>query len=91
MSESEAPELPLDSDGNPLMFETALAELETLVGQMEAGELSLEDSVTCFERGMTLHQFCQQALEQAETKVDVLVRQSRAPADGDLEPFTSDE
>ena len=60
-------------------FEQALAELEGLVEQMELGELSLEDSLTAFERGVKLTRHCQSALKAAELKVKVLTES------GDLE------
>jgi len=55
-----------------LDFESALGELEALVEQMETGELSLEDSLNAFERGVKLTRHCQSALQQAELKVKVL-------------------
>ena len=54
-------------------FETALGELEKLVQGMESGELSLEDSLKAFEKGMQLSRDCQQALSEAEQKVQVLM------------------
>ncbi len=54
-------------------FEKSLAELEGLVEQMEAGELSLEDSLKRFERGIELTRACQAALRLAEQKVDKLI------------------
>lgn len=57
-------------------FESALKELETLVETMEKGELSLEDSLTHFERGVQLSRTCQQALREAEQKVEVLIKNS---------------
>ena len=66
-------------------FETALAELEALVDQMEAGDLSLEASLTAFERGVKLTRHCQAALRQAELKVKQLTE------DNQLEPFDPDE
>jgi exodeoxyribonuclease VII small subunit len=57
-------------------FETALKELETLVDTMEKGDLSLEDSLSHFERGVQLSRTCQQALKDAEQKVDILMKKS---------------
>ncbi len=54
-------------------FETCLAELETLVARMEQGELNLDDSLGAFERGISLFRRCQQALDQAELKVQQLL------------------
>jgi exodeoxyribonuclease VII small subunit len=55
-------------------FEKSLDELESLVARMEHGELTLEDSVKAFERGMFLYQNCQQALNEAELRVDMLLK-----------------
>lgn len=53
-------------------FETAMAELEVLVQRMEGGELSLEDSLKEFERGVKLTRLCQAALKVAEQRVKLL-------------------
>ncbi|WP_442683843.1 exodeoxyribonuclease VII small subunit [Stenotrophomonas sp. JC08] len=53
-------------------FEQSLQELENLVEKMEAGDLSLEQSLTAYERGVGLYRQCQQALEQAELRVRLL-------------------
>jgi exodeoxyribonuclease VII small subunit len=57
----------------PPDFEQALAELEALVEKMEQGDLSLEESLQSFERGIQLTRNCQQALQEAEQKVQVLL------------------
>ena len=69
----------------PIPFETALAELESLVGQLEQGELTLEDALQRFEQGIALVRTCQAALQRAEQKVAQLVER-----DGELEtlPFS---
>ncbi len=59
-----------------LNFEKALAELEQLVAEMENSELSLEDSLKRFEKGIALTTECQQALQKAELKVTELVEKS---------------
>jgi len=69
---------------SPLDFEAALEELEALVEQMEAGEITLEESLQHFERGILLTRTCQEALKAAEQKVEVLLRNS---ADADTQPF----
>lgn len=53
-------------------FENALTQLETLVERMEGGELSLEESLGAYERGVGLYRRCQQALEDAELRVKLL-------------------
>ena len=67
-------------------FETALADLETLVQRMESGELSLEDSLQEFERGVKLTRLCQEALKAAEQRVKLLSgdgQESDFPRQGD--------
>jgi exodeoxyribonuclease VII small subunit len=60
-------------------FEKALGELEGIVARMEEGELSLDDSLSAFERGIALYRQCQTALDRAELKVRKLLD----PADSD--------
>ena len=54
-------------------FERSLDELEQLVVRMEQGELTLDDSLHSFERGIALYRTCQSALEQAELRVSQLL------------------
>lgn len=56
-------------------FEHALQELEELVGRMERGDLSLEESLKSFERGIKLTRACQKALREAEQMVEILLGQ----------------
>lgn len=53
-----------------LGFEEALSELEQIVQQLEQQDVSLENSVTLYQRGMELSQICTEILEQAELKVN---------------------
>jgi len=62
----------IDVQAPELDFETALADLEALVEKMEAGEMSLEESLQAFERGVQLTRHCQAALKSAELKVKML-------------------
>jgi exodeoxyribonuclease VII small subunit len=55
-------------------FESALDELEQVVEQLESGELSLEDSLGAFEKGVGLVRLCNQKLSEAEKKIEMLVR-----------------
>jgi exodeoxyribonuclease VII small subunit len=66
-------------------FEESLTKLEEIVAQLERGDLSLEDSVRLFEEGSRLSADCRKQLEEAEGKVEMLVKQR----DGSLkrEPF----
>ena len=63
---------------SPPQFETDLAELEQLVARMERGDLSLEEAIGTFERGVALARACQQALRAAEQKVQLLSRDAGA-------------
>ncbi|HDN69112.1 MAG TPA: exodeoxyribonuclease VII small subunit [Gammaproteobacteria bacterium] len=69
-------------------FEASLKELETLVETMEKGDLSLEDSLSHFERGVQLSRTCQQALKEAEQKVEILMKKS---GQDDIAPFDSED
>jgi len=60
-------------------FEAALAELENLVELMETGDITLEESLAHFERGVKLTRQCQQALKQAEQKVQILMQDNGEP------------
>ncbi len=57
-------------------FEQSLKELESLVEKMEQGDLSLEDSLSHFERGVQLSRACQKALKEAEQKVEILMQKN---------------
>jgi exodeoxyribonuclease VII small subunit len=56
-------------------FEDSLKKLETIVAQLEQGDLALEDSLRLFEEGVSLSAACKQELDAAEGKVQMLVRQ----------------
>jgi exodeoxyribonuclease VII small subunit len=62
-------------------FEACLDELEKVVKELDAGDLSLERSLELFERGMSLSETCRKQLEDAETRVEMLIRK-----DGKLQP-----
>ena len=53
-------------------FEQSMQALEDLVARMESGDLSLEESLAAYERGVGLYRHCQAALEQAELRVRLL-------------------
>lgn len=72
---------------DPPSFEESLSELEALVERMEGGELSLEESLDAFERGIALTRSCQQALQAAEQKVEILT--AKTP-DAATEAFDDD-
>jgi exodeoxyribonuclease VII small subunit len=69
-------------------FETSLKELVNLVEKMEQGDLSLEESLGHFERGVQLSRACQQALKDAEQKVEILMKKS---GQEEIAPFDSED
>ena len=71
-------------------FERSLAELEAIVDKLEQGDLSLDDSLRHFERGVQLTRSCQSALKQAEQKVEILLRRSGAEGELAAAPFDTD-
>jgi exodeoxyribonuclease VII small subunit len=64
-------------------FEAAIAELETIVKRLEAGELTLEQSLELYERGVQLSRFCHSRLEEAERRIEILNER------GELKPAPS--
>jgi exodeoxyribonuclease VII small subunit len=71
-------------------FESAIAELETIVKTLEEGDMALEKSLALFERGVTLSRFCHTKLEEAERRVEILnergdIRPAPAPLAGDAD------
>ena len=69
-------------------FEKSLQELEQLVEKMEQGDLTLDQSLQCFERGVQLTRTCQQALQEAEQKVKTLLEKDGQTV---LEPLERDD
>jgi len=57
-----------------LKFDEAIADLEQVVEQLESGDLSLEDSLAAFEKGVGLVRYCNQKLSEVEKKVELLVK-----------------
>jgi exodeoxyribonuclease VII small subunit len=68
-------------------FEENLAELEALVDTLERGDLTLEQSLVAFERGVRLTRTCQQALDAAEQKVRILMSSTEG---AQPEPFADE-
>ena len=66
-------------------FEAAIEELESLVEEMEQGDISLEDSLKKFERGIELTRTCQKALQEAEQKVQILVEKKQGDEIADVD------
>ena len=69
-----------DTEEAKIDFESALKELESLVSKMESGELSLDDSLKAFERGIELTRTCQSTLEAAELKIQMLTKDTELEA-----------
>lgn len=74
-----------------LDYEAAVAELESLVEQLERGDITLEESLKLYERGVLLTRDCQEALQAADQKVQMLVKQAGNPTlvDFDADPDAS--
>ncbi len=58
-----------DKPVSEMSFEEAMAELETVVGQLERGDVALEESIRLYERGAALKKRCEEKLKEAEEKV----------------------
>jgi exodeoxyribonuclease VII small subunit len=78
MAENQPDEKPVES------FESSLDQLDKVVKELEAGDLSLERSLELFERGMGLSETCRKQLEGAETRVEMLIRKEGKMT---VEPF----
>ena len=71
-----------DPDVPPPTFEAALQRLEAIVQRLEKGELPLEESLVLYEEGVRLARLCHGKLEEAEGKIELLLKDAR----GDLVP-----
>ena len=69
-------------------FEAALEELEGLVERMEEGDLSLEESLKTYERGIELSRACQKSLDAAEQRIRIL---SEKDGDAEIRDFEPDD
>jgi exodeoxyribonuclease VII small subunit len=67
----------MTAEPQSLSFEDALKKLEEIVHRLERGELTLEESLSCYEEGIRLSRFCHGKLEEAERKIEVLVKDAR--------------
>ncbi len=70
-------------------FEEAMARLEAIVGELEKGDLPLDESLKIFEEGIRLSKNCLKVLEEAERKVEVLVQDKNGKKQ--LRAFSSDD
>ncbi|MEM8787162.1 MAG: exodeoxyribonuclease VII small subunit [Pseudomonadota bacterium] len=71
-----------DTPIEEMTFEQALAELETVVGNLESGSIPLEDSIALYERGAALRAHCETKLAAAEEKVAQITRNAEGGAEG---------
>ena len=77
------------STAKPKTFESSLEELERIVRELEQGELPLEKSLELFEQGVKLSRECQDRLNQAERRIEILMRDNQGrPTVKPLEPET---
>jgi exodeoxyribonuclease VII small subunit len=75
----------LTAKSKPPDFEKALAELESLVGRLERGDLPLDEALKTFARGVELTRHCQAALKTAQQKVEILLTRD---GQSEIAPFT---
>ncbi|MFK4169094.1 exodeoxyribonuclease VII small subunit [Paenibacillus lautus] len=72
-----------------ISFEEAMAQLETIVEQLEDGDVPLEKAIDLFQQGMKLSQMCSKKLEQVEQKIEMIVEEGgelkRKPFGGTLD------
>ncbi len=73
-----------NNNEKPESFESAMAELNRLVEQLESGELPLEKSITVYQRGVELVRYCSEQLEKVDRQIEVLDKEM-------LKPFQQDE
>ena len=62
-----------ENNSEPIVFEDALAEIDSIVEKLESGEIALDDSLEMFQRGMQLIDFCSKKLNDVEEKLKVLL------------------
>ncbi|HUA82359.1 MAG TPA: exodeoxyribonuclease VII small subunit [Bryobacteraceae bacterium] len=82
------PDTPNPPETAPLTFEAGLQQLESIVKEMEAGDLPLERALELFERGMKLSETCRKQLEDAETRVEILMKRA---GEMQAQPFRTDK
>ncbi len=69
-------------------FEEALKKLEDIVREMESGDLTLEESLKSFEEGIRLSRFCSKKLDEAERRIEVLLKNEEGV---DIQPFKGED
>lgn len=83
--------MPDQKDSTIAQFESSLKQLEKIVEKMESGDLSLEASLTSFEKGVALTRTCQTALSQAEQKIQMLIEETDELEEVEFEDDEDDE
>lgn len=78
--------MPIPPPESPAGFEAAMDALEQLVARMEAGDLSLEESLREYQRGMDLVRACQEALDEAQRRIDSVMEPSGMPSSSAIDP-----
>jgi len=78
------------SHGETLSFETSIDQLQAAVRRLESGDLSLEESLASFEEGVQLAKACQEYLQKAERRIEILT-QGSSKASAQLEPFDAEK
>lgn len=73
----------MSKSATPKSFEAALSDLETIVAQMENGQLPLEQSLTAYKQGVELLRYCQQTLQESEQQIRILTEQNSLQAFSD--------
>ncbi len=74
----------MSGENQPVDFEKALAELESLVQRLERGDVPLDEALRTFERGVALTRQCQACLQAAQQRVEILLKRSGEPV---VQPF----
>jgi exodeoxyribonuclease VII small subunit len=72
-------------------FESGLEELEKIVKEMESGELPLERALELFEKGMSVSATCRKQLEEAESRVEILIRKGEKVQAEPFQPARNDK
>ncbi|MBI5168782.1 MAG: exodeoxyribonuclease VII small subunit [Candidatus Eisenbacteria bacterium] len=86
-----APKKPAADGGPQLSFEDAMKRLETIVEELEGGQLSLEDSIARYEEGVKLSRRLTTTLDEAEKRIERLVESQEEGGEPTTEPFEDDE
>ena len=72
-------------------FENAMSRLETIVQELESGDLTLDDALKKFEEGIKLSRFCSKKLDETEKKVSILLKDETGEVKSELFSLTADD